>query len=335
MTTTELIEVFQDLGLQTNQEHIQDYLDVVNTKENEPYTELHHIIPRSIDKNNKYGTLVSLTPHKHAKAHYYLSLIIKDEKISTNMASSIGLILFRNLDMNEENQEDINELNKVAYEARQKIGKNNTGYVAVKDKDGITQRLKIGDPRLKTDEFVGVASGTVTVKDKNGKNLRVSVDDPKYLSGELTATTKGKITVIDKNGVTFQVDKNDSGYLSGELKGVTKGRVSVIDKNGGTFNVSVDDPRLLSGELEYVSAGRISIHHKKLKKGTMIYKKDLMTYTNQGWELGKFKHQKKGTHKNIGSIWIHKDNIQKKITKNDILMYENEGWVRGCKPRKP
>ena len=102
--------------------------------------------------------------------------------------------------------------------------------------------------------------------------------------------TKGKIPVIDNDGNKFSVDKTDERYLSGELKGIFIGKGN---KNGEVWK------------------GR---NHSEETKKKQSEKAKLLTGDKNS---------------SFGTMWIKKENQNKKIKREEYEVYLFDGWIKG------
>ncbi len=162
------------------------------------------------------------------------------------------------------------------------------------------------------------------VKDKEGNSIIVYKNDPRYLSGELQHVTKGTITVQDKEGKYFRVDKNDERVLSGELVGHTKGKIPVVDKDGNKFSVDKTDERYLNGELKGIFVG-------KGNKDGEVWKGRKHSEETRKKQSEKAKLLTGEKNSSFGTMWITKENQNKKIKKTEYEVYLSDGWIKGRK----
>jgi hypothetical protein len=83
-------------------------------------------------------------------------------------------------------------------ETKKRISDSCSGFVMLKDKEGVFIRLETTDERCFSEEFVGPNKNKITVKDIYGNTFQTDITDPRFISGELVGATKGKKLVWKK-----------------------------------------------------------------------------------------------------------------------------------------
>jgi hypothetical protein len=239
------------------------------------YSELHHILPRSIFHSSLKDpeNIIELSARDHLKAHYYLALACpecRSIQIAFFLMSTHHRYAYTISKYDLPFYEKAYEISRL--QLRQTISDVNKGMVGVKNSQGVYYRVSINDPKYLSGEFKHQNTGNIVVKNKSGKILCVKNDDPRWLSGELkgiatgTSYTKGFVWMLNSKKERVFVNKNNDRILTGELvKGVpegyahyTKGKIVTYNKLGKRILTLKDDPRILSGELTLIFNGEHS-----------------------------------------------------------------------------
>ena len=72
-----------------------DIVDRAKTRVLDRYTEIHHIIPKSLGGNNKIGNLVKLTAREHFICHWLLTKMVSNTKEKYQMWNAFSCMLYR------------------------------------------------------------------------------------------------------------------------------------------------------------------------------------------------------------------------------------------------
>lgn len=111
---------------------------------------------------------------------------------------------------------------------------------------GEIQRLKLNDPRIKTDEFININKGMSVFVDKNGNRIRCSTKDPRVLSGELISNAIGKKQSQESIEKRNDTRKNKKYKLTQSKEVFEMTRQEIIE----TLNIKTIPNKFLKGELE-------------------------------------------------------------------------------------
>ena len=174
-----------------NIELLDEYLELIKDPyDGNEYSELHHILPRSMYPEYKDHTenLVRLKYSDHVEAHRLLSEIFKiyKMKLAHILMTSIDIerkVYFLKGDNNP--AKNINVRKKIS---ESKIGVPRPDLVGKQYFGASKEAVEVGI--LKMSQKL---KGTVIVKDTAGNRFRVSVDDARYKSGELVSFNRGEV----------------------------------------------------------------------------------------------------------------------------------------------
>ncbi len=115
----------------------------------------------------------------------------------------------------------------------------------------------------------------------------------------------------------------ENGWLLGNN---SKGRICIIKDNNIRYTNDEDlDSYLLDGWVKSnTTYDKICLTHIETKKLRYVKPDDVDNYLNNGYSIG---NKKSGVNK--GTIYINKENKNKRISSKDLDMYLNDGWVKG------
>lgn len=155
------------------------------------------------------------------------------------------------------------------------------------------------------------ATGKTTVVDENGNKLWVDIDSEETKKYKNIQCGSSLYWI---NGERKRLKVNDERVLSGEAISISHNTITAKDKDENFYRVSLDDIRLKNGELLPIWSGRKHTQETKQK----------ISDTSRRLKL-----QYGEKNSQYGTMWINKNNKNKKIKKEELLFYKNDGWVEG------
>lgn len=170
---------------------------------------------------------------------------------------------------------------------------------------------------LKRGGDYGVCLGTILVKDKNGQFYRCKPNDEAYKNGTLIPFMQGLINVIVKGTKEKKTISIEEYHKNLDMYDTcSSGFITVKSNNGDTKRVPIDSEDYLSGNVVPIWKDRKHTEETKLKM-SIAHKMN-----------GK---QKGSKNSQYGTVWINKNEENKKIKKEDITLYSQDGWIIGRK----
>ena len=131
------------------------------------------------------------------------------------------------------------------------------GLVNVIDKDGISLRVSLNDPRYISGELSTIKTNSIFVTDENGEKCRISSAEYSINRDKYTHHSANKVIVTDNDGNKISMTSEE--FENSDYEFHTKNKVTVKDKDGNITSVSTDDPRYLNGEFIFHGVGKVSV----------------------------------------------------------------------------